>query len=80
MKVYVIWFNDGYSMPILYIYIYIYIYIVIHWQTVSLYHNALAWLDRETLQARFETLITLRQADDIPLSQCANQRISEFSA
>ena len=28
-----------------YIYIYIYIYIVIHWQTVSLYHNSSVWLD-----------------------------------
>ena len=29
----------------IYVCIYIYIYIVIHWQTVSLYHNSSVWLD-----------------------------------
>ena len=32
------------SLSSLLLYIYIYIYIVIHWQTVSLYHNSSVWL------------------------------------
>ena len=44
-----------------YIYIYIYIYIYGHQQTVLLYYNSYAWLEREMLQAGIETrlIITL---------------------